>query len=182
MILYDLSGRRRYRPIQSAYLRDPGTIVIFFCARMNSNEIKSEMGYWMSMVDQNKSSIIVVGTSCGGMEQTSLYEGITEACASHHVDKIIMLDLDSIDQSKEFKVFKKLLSKTNKDSVRSPSSVPRLCSQLYSCIQLMHPVPSAITLTDVISSLQAKSYSSACHQIVTKHLRIISEKGFIIFQ
>ena len=180
MILYDLSGRRRYHSTQLAYLRVPGTIVVFFSAKMDSNEIKSEMGYWMSMVDQNKSSIIIVGTSCGSMEQNSFHKRITSACASHHVVKIIMLDLYNMDQSKAFTAFIKLLNTRNKDSSHSSGSVPKLCSQLYNCIQLMHPVPSAINVTEFISSLQAKSYSSACHQIVTRHLRIISEKGFII--
>ena len=180
MILYDLSGRRRYHSTQLAYLRSPGTIVVFFCEKMDSNEIKSEMGYWMSMVDQNKSSIIIIGTSRGSMELTSFYKRITSACASHHVVKIIMLDLYNMDQSKAFTAFKKLLSKKNDDSIRISGSVPKLCSQLYNCIQLIHPVPSAINVTEFISSLQAKSYSSACHQIVTEHLRYISEKGFII--
>ncbi|KAL5481618.1 hypothetical protein EMCRGX_G021814 [Ephydatia muelleri] len=200
MVLYDLAGQPEYYTshcacIEAISLSSPAIFLSLVDVSLSQKEIGKQLYYWSTMISSvcsecpHPSEVIVVGTHADVVNNESLLsrskaiEDLAKAIfKKQHFRGFIALDATG-RFSDNMKKFIAVLSESNDTVVQQCPVISTDCHILYAFLQQMGPSEQVITISQLLSKLQADETNVLPTETskMIPLLKILSDKGLILF-
>ena len=200
MVLYDLAGHPEYYTshcacIEAISFSSPAIFLSLVDVSLSQKEIGKQLYYWSTMISSVcsecplPSEVIVVGTHAdkvnkeGLLSRSKAIEDLAKAIfKKQHFRGFIALDATG-RFSDNMKKFIAVLSESNDTVVQQCPVISTDCHILYAFLQQMVPSKQVITISQLLSKLQADK-TNVLPTDTSKMiplLKILSDKGLILF-
>eukprot|EP00731_Ephydatia_muelleri_P026577 Em0018g677a len=202
MTIYDLAGHREYYSSHSSILEHisnttPSIFLLLVNLLLTIKDITAQLYYWSAMIGNvcsncsQQSSIIVVGTHAdcisdeGKLEflRTQIEQVASDAIKQHIFVQFTTLNVTSF-RGKVFGSFLSLLHGTiDEVRLRCPA-ISLTCHVMYAFLNDKVPEDQvAISLSELLTLLSQEDPKVLPTDAteVSKHLQVLSDKGFIVF-
>eukprot|EP00731_Ephydatia_muelleri_P033985 Em0044g5a len=200
MVLYDLAGQPQYYTshcacIEAVSLSSPAIFLSLVDVSLSQKEIGKQLYYWSAMISSvcsecpHPSEVIVVGTHAdivnkeGLLSRSKAIEDLAKAIfKKQHFRGFIALDATG-RFSDNMKKFIGVLSESNDTVVQQCPVISTDCHILYAFLQQMVPSEQVITISQLLSKLQADETNVLPTETskMISLLKILSDKGLILF-
>eukprot|EP00731_Ephydatia_muelleri_P016091 Em0009g515a len=200
MVLYDLAGQPEYYTshcacIEAVSLSSPAIFLSLVDVSLSQKEIGKQLYYWSAMISSvcsecpHPSEVIVVGTHAdivnkeGLLSRSKAIKDLAKAIfKKQHFRGFIALDATG-RFSDNMKKFIGVLSKSNDTVVQQCPVISTDCHILYAFLQQMVPSEQVITISQLLSKLQADETNVLPTETskMISLLKILSDKGLILF-
>ena len=200
MVLYDMAGQPEYYTshcacIEAISFSSPAIFLTLVDVSLKQEEIIKQIHYWSTMISSvcsecpHPSEVIVVGTHVDKVQKKDLLcrTNIIEDLAitifnNQHYRGFIALDATA-RFSDNMKRFIGVLSESNDTVVQQSPVISTDCHILYAFLQLKVPSEQVITISSLLSELQADQTNvlSAKTSTILPLLTTLSAKGLILF-
>eukprot|EP00731_Ephydatia_muelleri_P001593 Em0001g1593a len=202
MTIYDLAGHREYYSSHSSILEHisnttPSIFLLLVNLLLTIKDITAQLYYWSAMIGNvcskcsQQSSIIVVGTHADRISDerkleflhTQIEQVARDAIKQHIYVQFTALNVTSF-RGKVFGSFLSLLHSTiDEVRLRCPA-ISLTCHVMYAFLNDKVPADQdAIPLSELLTLLSQEDPKVLPTDAteVSKHLRVLSDKGFIVF-
>ena len=200
MVLYDLAGQPEYYTshcacIEAISLSSPAIFLSLVDVSLSQKEIAKQFYYWSTMISSvcsecpHPSEVLVVGTHAdkvnqeGLLNRSKVIEDLAKAIfKKQHFRGFIALDATG-RFSDNMKRFIDVLSESNDTVVQQCPVISTDCHILYAFLQQMVPSEQVITISQLLSKLQADETNVLPTETskMIPLLTILSDKGLILF-
>ena len=202
MIIYDLAGHREYYSSHSSILEHisnttPSIFLLLVNLLLTIKDITAQLYYWSAMIGNvcskcsQQSSIIVVGTHAdcisdeGKLEflRTQIEQVARDAIKQHIFVQFTALNVTSF-RGKVFGSFLSLLHGTIDELRLRCPAISLTCHVMYAFLNDKVPADQdAIPLSQLLTLLSQEKTKVLPTDAteVSKHLQVLSDKGFIVF-
>ncbi|KAL5486760.1 hypothetical protein EMCRGX_G019281 [Ephydatia muelleri] len=200
MVLYDMAGQPEYYTshcacIEAISFSSPAIFLTLVDVSLKQEEIIKQIHYWSTMISSvcsecpHPSEVIVLGTHVDKVNKKDLlcHTNVIEDLAktifnNQHFRGFIALDATA-RFSDNMKRFIGVLSESNDTVVQQSPVISTDCHILYAFLQLRVPSEQVITISSLLSELQADQTNvlSAETSTILPLLTTLSAKGLILF-
>eukprot|EP00731_Ephydatia_muelleri_P018669 Em0011g709a len=200
MVLYDMAGQPEYYTshcacIEAISFSSPAIFLTLVDVSLKQEEIIKQIHYWSTMISSvcsecpHPSEVIVLGTHVDKVNKkdllchTNVIEDLAKSIFNNqHFRGFIALDATA-RFSDNMKRFIGVLSESNDTVVQQSPVISTDCHILYAFLQLRVPSEQVITISSLLSELQADQTNvlSAETSTILPLLTTLSAKGLILF-
>ena len=202
MTIYDLAGHREYYSSHSSILEHisnttPSIFLLLVNLLLTIKDITAQLYYWSAMIGNvcskcsQQSSIIVVGTHADRISDegkleflcTQIEQVARDAIKQHIFVQFTALNVTSF-RDKVFGSFLSLLHSTIDDVRLRCPAISLTCHVIYAFLNDKVPADQdAIPLSQLLTLLSQEKPKVLPTDAteVSKHLQVLSDKGFIVF-